>query len=148
MTSKAKVGTVFFKTYKILWQGLGRRPGPMELLEWHKRSSNRKIYAKSSMWKNIIKLQKFYPHEYRFSNFSTFSSLRPSRERPEIFHTTSDRVPNWRYWVNYTQLLLFWYQKHARTWWGVTLSPRTLGSQFVAKSAFWMILKINVFSWI
>ena len=80
------------------------------------------LYAKSSMWKNNIKLQKFYPHEYRFSNIIAFSSLRPSRERPEIFtqrqkHFQTDVIE----WITHNY------------YWLITKTRQNMvGSQFVA----------------
>ena len=74
------------------------------------------------MWKNIIKLQKFYPHEYRFSNIIPFSSLRPSRERPEIFtqrqkHSQTDVIE----WIT-----------HNYYWLTTKTRQNMAGSQFVA----------------
>ena len=94
------------------------------------------------MWKNIIKLQKFYPHEYWFSNIIAFSSLRSSRGS---MHTTSETFLNWRYWVNYIQLLWIILPKSVRTGWGFNLSPAVWGFNLSPNQLFVWFWKYNFF---
>jgi len=74
------------------------------------------------MWKNIIKLQKFYPHEYWFSNVIAFSSVRPSRGSSEIFLQRQKH-----------SIIL---PKIVRTGWGFNLSPAVWGSNLSPNQLF------------